>query len=305
MKVLLVIISFFVCLTTFSQTRFKFKQYMIHQSLYNPGYADRETKYSFNSLYRRQWLRQENFPEAFFIYGHYNFDKTHSVTGIISNDLINKYNQFEISGSYIYNIELAKDVNLGLGAKIAFNEQNLIVHDDLVYFDPNEPTLDGNFTNKYLNFGTGISLTSKTLNLHIALPYMFGNNFLSPTKNYTFQSNHLYASAGYKVRFNDWSVMYPTVMLYGVGGSKFHGSFNVNFLSNQLIWFGAGIDSEFTMNASLGVFMMSGFRVVYVIDNRFFPANQTTGVSHELSVSYAKSLRDNPFKRRKHNRRRR
>ena len=298
MRSIIILFSFIFIFNVSAQTRYKLKQYMIHPTVFNPGFADPESKYSINSLYRRQWLRQQNYPETFFIFGHYNFDNTHSVTGQISNDLMNQYNQFEISGSYVYNIDLGNDFNLGLGAKIGFNEQNLIKN-NLTYFDPNEPLLDGNFTNKYLNFGTGVSLSSKSLNVHIALPYLFGNNFLSPSKNYNFKSNTLYSSIGYKIRKNDWFIIYPSAMFYIVGGSKFHGSFNVNFLSNQFIWFGAGMDTEYTINATMGLFLISGFRIVYTIDNKFFPANQTTGVSHEVSLSYAKSLKYNAFNKRK------
>jgi type IX secretion system PorP/SprF family membrane protein len=298
MKLVFLTIAFLFTFILSAQQKFKFKQYMIHQTLYNPGFVDIESKYSFNSLYRRQWLRQENYPEAFFVYGHYNFDPTHSVSGMISNDLVNKFNQFEISGSYVYNIRLANDMNIGLGVKAGFNEQNLIVH-DLTYFDPVEPTLSGNFTNRFINFGTGVSLTSSTINAHIALPYLMGNNFISPEKNLSFKSNHLYASVGYKFRNNDWFVFYPSAMFYAVRGSKFHGSLNVNFLSDQLFWYGFGVDTDLTVNMTLGLFTFSGFRVIYVIDNKFFPSNQTTGFSHELSVSYAKSLKYNPFSKRK------
>jgi type IX secretion system PorP/SprF family membrane protein len=298
MKLVILFLLSFLAFSSFSQQKFKFKQYMIHQTLYNPGYVDTETKYSFNSLYRRQWLRQENYPEAFFAYGHYNFDPTHSVSGMISNDLVNKFNQFEISASYVYNLKLTNDYNLGLGIKAGYNEQNLL-KTDLTYFDPVEPTLDGNFTNRFINFGTGVSISSDRLNLHIALPYLLGNNFISKYKNLSLESNHLYASLGYKIRMSDWLIIYPNSMFYAVRGSKFHGSLNVNILSNQLFWYGLGIDSDLTVNLSLGLFTFSGFRIIYVIDNKFFPSNQTTGFSHEMSLSYAKSIKYDAFSKRK------
>jgi type IX secretion system PorP/SprF family membrane protein len=298
MKLIILLLFSLLVFSSFSQQKYKFKQYMIHQTLYNPGFVDTETKYSYNSLYRRQWLRQENYPESFFAYGHYNFDPNHSVSGLISNDLINKFNQFEISASYVYNIELGYDYNLGMGIKAGYNEQNLL-DENLTYFDPIEPTLNGNFTNRFMNFGTGISLSSNKLNVHLALPYLLGNNFLSKEKNFSLKSNHLYASLGYKIRISDWLVIYPNSMLYAVRGSKFHGSLNVNVLSNQLFWYGMGVDSDLTVNLTLGLFTLSGFRVIYVIDNKFFPANQTTGFSHEMSVSYAKSLKYNAFKKKK------
>lgn len=286
----------------FGQMKFKFKQYMLHQTIYNPGFIDVETKFSVNSLYRRQWLRQENYPEAFFVYGHYNISRRHAVAAILSNDLINKYNQFEFSGSYVYNIPVGRDYNLGFGVKAGFIEQNLL-SSNLTYFDPTEPVLaDGNFTARFLNIGTGVSFTSRDLSLHFGLPQLFGNRFVNQEQVYTLKHVHFFMNMGYKFRQTDWFIIYPNVMMYAVKGSKFHGSMHVNFLASQLVWGGFGLDSDLTVNANIGLFTQSGFRFVYSIDNRFFPKNQTTGVSHELSLSFAKTIKDNPFSKPRHKR---
>lgn len=285
--------------TSFTQMKYSFNQYMLHQTIYNPGYVDVETKFSANALYRRQWLRKENFPETFFMYGHYNFNRNHGVGLILSNDLINSFNQFEIGANYVFNIPLGKRFNLGLGAKVGLIEQNLI-NNKLKYFDPVEPTLEGgNFTSKILNLGTGVSLISRDLIVHIGLPQLFGNRFLNPDKAYSVKNSHLFMNVGYKYHHSDWFVVYPNIMLYAVPGSKYHSSINVNFLASQLLWFGAGVDTELTVNGAMGVFTQSGFRFVYSLDYRFFYVTQTTGVSHELSLSYAKTIRDNPFSKRR------
>ncbi|MCE3297207.1 MAG: hypothetical protein K0R65_2921 [Crocinitomicaceae bacterium] len=300
MRLLIALLFLLPAFVSFGQLKYKFKQYMLHQTIYNPGYVDPDTKFSFNTLYRRQWLRQQNYPEAFFAYAHYNFDGgTHAVAGILSNDLINKYNQFEISASYVYNIPVG-DYNLGLGAKLGFMEQNLL-NTNLTYFDPVEPVLaEGDYTTKFLNLGTGISFTSRDLSLHFGIPQLFGNRFINDDAIYDTKNAHLFFNAGYKFHRTDWFILYPNIMTYIVRGSKFHGSFHMNFLASQLVWGGVGIDTDLTLNASAGLFTQSGFRVVYSIDNRFFPKNQTTGVSHEISVSYAKTIKDNPFSRRKY-----
>ena len=229
----------------FGQMKFKFKQYMLHQTIYNPGYVDPETRFSVNTLYRRQWLRQENYPEAFFVYGHYNFeDGRHAVAGIMSNDLINKYNQFEFSANYVYNIPVGYDYNLGLGIKAGFIEQNLL-NTNLTYFDPDEPVLaDGNFTTHFFNLGTGISFTSRDLSLHFGVPQLFGNRFINDQEIYNVKNAHLFFNAGYKFHKTDWFIVYPNIMMYAVRGSKFHGSFHLNFLASQLVWGGFGVDSE-------------------------------------------------------------
>lgn len=300
MRFLIACVLLLPAFACFGQMKFKFKQYMLHQTIYNPGYVDPETKYSINSLYRRQWLRQENFPEAFFVYGHYNITPNHGVSAIMSNDLINKYNQFEFGVSYVYNIALGYDYNLGVGVKAGFIEQNLL-NTELTYFDPVEPVLaDGNFTAKFLNLGTGFSLTSRDLSVHFGIPQLFGNRFINQEMVYDTKNVHMFMNLGYKFRKTDWFIIYPNVMMYAVRGSKFHGSMHLNFLASQLVWAGFGVDTDLTLNGCVGLFTQSGFRFAYSIDNRFFPKNQTTGVSHELSVSYAKTIKDNPFSKRKY-----
>lgn len=301
MRKLLFSIALLTSFCASGQMKYKFKQYMLHSMMYNPGYIDLDTKYSFNTLYRRQWLRKENFPEAFCAYGHYQLDPYNAVGLVISNDLINKYNQFEIGANYCYNLFLGDDYNLGLGMKVGMIEQNLI-KTDLTYFDPVEPVLsDGEYTQKFLNVGAGVSLTSKDLTINFSVPQFFGNHLLNPEKTYNLKYCNFFFNAGYKFRQNDWFVTYPSIMFYAVRGSKFHGAAHINFLASQLVWFGAGLDTDLTVNAHFGLFLQSGFRIAYTVDNRFFPKNQTTGFSHELSVSYAKSLKYNPFHKKKTN----
>lgn len=281
-----------------AQSRPILNQYMLHQPTFNPGYLDPTTKFSVNSLYRRQWMQQNNFPEIGYLYGHYNFDRTHGLGAMISNDLMNGLNQFEASVNYVYNVPLANGYNLGMGIKAGFNEQNLI-SPELTYFDPTEPTLASGFTHRYMNLGVGASISSKTFDVHLSLPYIFGNHLLNKSLIYSSQYNHLYFSTGYKIRFSDWFIMYPTAIVTAVRGSRVHAKVNVNFLASQLIWYGVGISSDLAANLSLGVFTQGGLRFTYSYDNSFFTKHFNTGISHEISVSYAKTLENNPFNKRK------
>lgn len=289
----------FIAFQSFTQLKFKFKQYMLHQTVFNPGYVDTESKYSFNSIYRRQWLRKESFPEAFVLYGHYNFDPNNGMGVVLTNDLLSNYNQFEISTNYVHNIKIGDDYNLGLGLRLGLIEQNYLSQ-KYTYFDPNEPVLaTPNYTNRFLNIGTGVSFTSRELSLHVGLPQLRGNRFINQDDLYSFKNSQLYINAGYKFRQNDWFIVYPSLMIYATKGSATHASFFTNFLYGQLFWTGIGLDSDLTISGTIGLFTFSGFRIVYTIDNQFFYSDKSTGISHEVSVSYAKTIKHNAFTRRK------
>lgn len=302
MKIVLFLPILLIAVAGRTQLKTKFNQYMLHQMVFNPGYVDPETKFSANFIYRRQWLKQENFPEAAYLYGHYNINENNGVGLLINNDLFNKFNQFEIAANYVYNIPFGYDFNLGLGVKLGFNEQHLL-NQNLTYFDPVEPTLAGQtYTNRFVNVGGGVSISSSTFNFHLSLPYVFGNNMMNPAKNYQVKSNHLYSSIGYKFRFSDWFILYPSAMLNGVRGSRLHAAVNVNALYGQLFWCGLGLDSDYTANVSVGLFTMSGFRIIYTYDDTYFTKHQVTGASHEFSLSYGKTIKNNPFKKKRFSR---
>ncbi|MBI2259737.1 MAG: PorP/SprF family type IX secretion system membrane protein [Flavobacteriia bacterium] len=292
-----VIIFLFYNFNLSAQIRPVLSQYMLHQSTYNPGYSDPDTRFAINGFYKRQWVTHNNFPEAGIIYGHYNLNESHGVGAVISNDLMNGVNFFEFGINYTYNIPVFYEANLGLGLKAAFSEQNLL-NKSLIHFDP-EPLLDNSTTFTYLNAGLGLSLTSPRFNLFVSAPYLFGNSFLNQKSTYTLKNNQFYLNIGYKFRNDDWFIFYPTALITAVQGATIHGKFNSNFLISQLVWAGLGVSTDLTLNVCLGVFSMGGIRVVYSVDTSILTSHKSTGITHEFSLSYAKTLNQNPFHKRR------
>jgi type IX secretion system PorP/SprF family membrane protein len=293
------LISFFllICFTSYGQVRQVLGQYMLHPQTYNPGYSDPDTKFSVNGIYKKQWVSQNNFPDAGIIYGHYNFNETHGAGLMISNDLMNSVNHFELAANYVYNIPIFSEANLGLGFKLAFCEQNLL-KPNLIYFDP-EPLLDGGQTFTYINAGAGLSITSPTFNFHFSAPYFFGNRYLNSNDVYTFKYNHLYMNIGYKFRNDDWFIFYPTALVTAVEGAQLRATVNSNFLFSQLVWTGVGVSSDLTLSFMAGIFAMGGLRVTYGFEHSYFTKHNSTGVTHEVSLNYAKTINNNPFNKKK------
>jgi hypothetical protein len=75
-------------------------------------------------------------------------------------------------------------------------------------------------------------------------------------------------------------------------------SFDGHFLIGQFIWFGGGYRSDNTLALSAGVFLEKGLRIVYTYESASFSPHKRMDLSHEISLNYARSLKDNPFSQR-------
>jgi len=285
-----------------AQNRLAINQYMLNPGVYNPAAIDVTTKFGGNLIARKQWMRQDNAPETYLLNGHYNFSRNHGVGFMASNDRIDLFNQMEVSANYAYRVWIQDKVAIGFGVKAAFYSKSL-VSDRYTYFSPLEPTLqDGALKQSGVNFGAGISVTSHNFDFNVSMPYLVANN-LPKSDPYWLEtaSNHVYASAGYKIRMNhDDFILYPTAMVKAVGGSPTQGSLDINMLFNQLVWVGVGAKTDNTIVGSFGFFFYNGLRIIYNFDSAVFTRHSNLGVSHELSVGYAMTLEKNPFTVRKH-----
>jgi type IX secretion system PorP/SprF family membrane protein len=284
-----------------TQLRSNFSQYMLNQGAINPGFADIQTRYGGSLSARKQWMTMSGTPFTVFANGHYSFTKNHAVGGTIVNDNVNEVNTLDISANYVYHAWLTRKLALGLGVKLGF--QQLSMKNDYVYFDATaatDPTLDYRKSGG-LNLGAGLSLQSENLLFGFSMPYLFNNTYSNKKSAiYTTEDNHFYTTLGYKIRFSDAFVLYPSLMLKGVSGAPYSMSFDGHVLINQFFWFGGGYRSDNTVAISGGIFLEKGLRVVYTYETAYFSPHKRMDVSHEISLNYARSIFDSPFAKRRY-----
>jgi type IX secretion system PorP/SprF family membrane protein len=270
---------------------------MLNQNTFNPGYLDAFTRYGGSLIGRKQWTTTANSPLSFQGQGFYQFTKNHGVSGLINQDNVENFNTLEISGSYTYHAWIKKKMAIGMGIKAGFEQRSQF--NNYVYFNEMEPTLD-NTTRGAFQLGTGISLQSQNFDFGLSLPQIFNNTLPNKSKTYQTIYNTFYGHIGYKLRFNDNFILYPTAFIRGVKGSLPSMSFDGHFLINQSIWLGGGYRSDNSVSLSFGVFFMKGLRVIYNYETAFFSPHKRLDVTHEVSIRYARSIADNPFARRKY-----
>jgi type IX secretion system PorP/SprF family membrane protein len=288
--------------TAQAQLRPNFSQYMLNQGVINPGHVDIETRFGGIVSARKQWMTMSGTPFTVFANGHYRLTRNHAVGTTISNDNINEVNTLDISACYTYQAWLTSKLSLGLGIKAGF--QQLSVNGDYVYFDHpsggTDPTLDYRKSGG-LNLGAGLSLQSQNLLVGFSMPYIFNNAYSNKKSTiYETEHNHFYTTLGYKIRFNDNFILYPSMLFKGVSGAPLSMSFDGHVLINQRFWFGGGYRSDNTVALSGGVFLEKGLRIIYTYESATFSPHKRMDNTHEISLNYARSIFDSPFQRRQY-----
>lgn len=297
MKKILFICCLFAGTPVFSQMRMNFNQYMLNPGLYNPAYVDVQTRFGAALTTRKQWMTGGETPLTVAANGFYRFTKNHSAGMVVTNDHAAQLNVLDIGFSYAYHAWITRKLAIGFGLKLGYQQRSLGA--DYVYFDgPIDPTLTrlkaGGF-----NMGAGLTVQSKNLTFGLGLPYMF-NNAVDSTYIYGTQDNHFYGNIGYKVRFNDNFVLYPSIMVRGVAGAPMSMSFDGHVLIQQLVWFGGGYRSDNTIGASVGIFLQEGLRIIYSYENSYFTPHKRFDSSHEITLNYAHTIEQSPFAERRY-----
>ncbi len=296
MRNYILFIALTFCSYSFSQMRSGISQYMLNQQQFNPGFSDITMRYNASLSVKRLWMTNPTTPLSFFANGGYSFTKNHYVGGVAMQDKIASTNTIDIAGQYTYHVWLNSTTAIGLGIKAGFQQRSLGAN--LVYFDSNEPNLEKTSTAGF-NLGTGMSIQSKNFDFGVSLPYIFDNQLNKKPYIYETKYNHFYSHLGYKMRINDDFILFPSAMVKGVKGSPLSMNFDLHFLGNQFFWLGGGYRSDNTVHVSLGVFMEKGLRLIYSYETSYFTGHKRFDAGHEISLSYARALQDNPFARRK------
>lgn len=282
---------------SFAQNRPLYNQYMLNQGLINPGYMDITTRYSASLNFRKQWMTTGATPLSFSANGHYHFTKNHGIGSVIVNDYLNGFNTLNANVNYNYHLWLGNNTALGLGVSMGFESRSL--NGNYIYFDPEEATLNQRSTLGF-NAGTGLSIQSQNLDFGVSLPYLFNNYLPNDAVQYSTVYAPIYSHLGYKVRFNDNFIFYPTIMARLQRGAPASLSFDGHILLSQMLWFGGGYRSDNSVQGSVGVFLEKGLRVVYTYESSFFSGHKSIHNTHEFTINYARTIDDAPFRKRQY-----
>lgn len=286
-------------LQAFAQNRTTYNQYIINPGTYNPGYIDINAEAGFSAIYRRQWLQQANGPQSVLANGFYNISRNHGVGVTFSNDGVDKYNQMEAGANYVYHLWHNESLAIGLGAKVNYYQQSYN-QSHYTVFDAYDTTLSLGQKLSGVNFGFGVSLTTRNFLFNLGMPGLFANSLGNSEYRYSLKNSHYYLSTGYKFTVNEDLVFYPTIFAKTAIGAPLNYAADLNFILKQKFWLGAGYKSGNSVVATFGMYFENGLRVVYNMESMPISKFTGAGFSHEISIGLGQGFGPLSFGKRHH-----
>lgn len=286
-----------------------FTQYREYQTILNPAavgssYFALDQNLTFGASYRNQWTGFKNAPTTATLRGEYLYENTgfsllsggyilHDQTGPTGNTGI--YGRI---GGVISPDPYYGGISVGLTAGAV----QYRVKGDEIFLREEGDILDGESQSKISpDVGFGIYAYKNIRRGDyvyggISVPQVLGLDLSYKTDNGEYQTQriqHIYAMAGYLLRFKDESFIEPTVWAKYVKGADVNVDFNFRYQMQSNFWIGIGGSTSEAVHAEVGVLLGDNagldntIRIGYGFDYSFSSFGPFTGSTHEFSITYS------------------
>ncbi|MFT4759788.1 MAG: type IX secretion system PorP/SprF family membrane protein [Paraglaciecola sp.] len=309
LQLMLISILLLVFLNVNAQQLPLFTQYREYQTILNPAaigssYFAHDQNLTFGASYRNQWTGLKNGPTTAILRGEYLYENTgfsllsggyilHDETGPTSNTGV--YGRI---GGVISPDPYYGGISVGLtggivqyrvnGEEITLREQGDILDGESQ--SKISPDVGfGIYAYKYVRRGDYVYGG-------ISVPQVLGLDLSYQTDNGEFQTQriqHMYAMAGYLLRFKDESFVEPTVWAKYVKGADVNIDFNFRYQMQSTFWIGIGGSTSKAVHAEAGILLGNNagldntIRIGYGYDYNFSSFGPFAGPSHEINISYS------------------
>ena len=295
-----------------------YSQYMMDAFLVNPAVAGAEGVTAFNLTARKQWAGYGEGPSTFAISGQHRVLKTShrhrsrlikshirrrrpsgrtGLGGFIFNDNNGRIHRTGMQGTYSYHIQLDRELQLSLGASIAFfqfranvnSEDGEMLNDPLLISKTSKFAPDANvgILISSSEFYAGLSVTSL-----FQSSIQFGNNTNTETAYRLLRQYYLVGGYRYSPRGSNLAVE-PSLLFTITERFQYAVDFNVKGYYLEDYWAGVSIKSSGAGAAVFGL-KYQNYYFGYAFD---YPFNGATGLSkfgsHEvmIGVKFGDSMR--------------
>ena len=274
----------------------KFSQNMFLIPVYNPGAVGSTNKICLGAAFRNQWTGLPNAPVVTTFTAHMpvNFlGRTHGVGINMMNDNLGFNNDFQISASYAFRMDLGSG-SLGIGANLGLANQSLSPSwngADVITPDSDDAIPKNGGSVFGFDMGLGVFYNTDNLYVGASTTHLNQTSFDYPEEvAETRLIRHYYLVAGYTIQLNNpmFEIM-PSLMLQSDARSN-HIYVNTNVRYNKRFWGGVSYSVGGALTALFGVELMNGIKIGYSYDFELSPLMKYNSGSHEITVRYCFDL---------------
>lgn len=286
MKVFLIGLSVFFCLSANAQQDPLYSQYLNNPFVLNPAYAGLTNNLNFSLGYRSQWAGFEGSPKTINFNSHISLHDNKMGAGLmVISDQIGNSTVNEVFGSYSYRINLtdSKILSFGLQAGIA-NYQ--IDNSKVNPFDSGDPLFTGNNSETKPSFGFGAILKDDKFFVSLSVPRMLRTTIETQGKQASLYTQHYYLMGSYLFFLSERIRFKPSTLLKFVSGAPASVDLNASFIINEKYQAGLLTRSFNTYGLFVQALWNDSFRFGYTFEMPTGSSVGTNFTSHEITIGY-------------------
>ena len=269
----------------YGQQQALFSQYMFNGLGINPAYAGMSGSLDIAALARWQWVGIEGAPTTTTLSAHAPIQSKKIGLGLtISRDEIGITDQTTVFAAYAYRLQVGKGhLSMGLqGGFTSFNGN----YNDLYTLNP-DVTFQGQASEFLPNAGAGLFYHTAVYYVGFSAPMLIQNKIQNNSTDIFTQRRQYFLTSGAVVNLSRHVKAKPNILVNMVDGAPVSVDYNVNFLFNEVIWFGVSYRPPESLIFITQLDIDQRFRIGYAYDHIIERTlSNVASSSHEILLSY-------------------
>jgi type IX secretion system PorP/SprF family membrane protein len=277
----------------FSQQLHFTSQYLLHNSMYNPGAAGIKDNTSTLGLsYRNQWASFPGNPKTFMVFGDFNLQKMKAgISSYLYRDVTGPTSRTGVQLAYSYHLKLNEKAKLGLGLEMRVL-QFAIDKTKLTDALGNDPVLSGSANKIAPDAGAGVYYTNGKLSAGIAVSQLIQSKLeLAPVSGSNLRAKlyrHYNFTGSYKILTGDDIYLIPNFMYRLVQNAPSEFDMGCKLDYQQKIWFNLNYRDKQFWSVQAGLTILKKVGLGYSYDYYLNPATLDNSgfAAHEFSLLF-------------------
>jgi type IX secretion system PorP/SprF family membrane protein len=276
-----------------------FEQYQFNQLAINPGYAGSQGTLDVVAFAQRQWVKLEGAPQTESVTINSSLGNGKIGLGAkVLHDVIGNAAKTTFAIDYAYRMYTnSGTLAIGLEASAAQYDLNLSLLDAYQNGDPAFIGAPSNFMS--YNAGLGLWFHSQSFFLGVSVPNIIEatdantNSELFSNLNLFDQSQHVFLTAGYLFRMNEFVAVKPHGMLRYDLNSNLVADGSLSLIFKDVLWLGGTYRTAGSFSVMGEYFFDLGnslqdqhLGVGYAFNQRTDETQSVFGATHEIFITY-------------------
>lgn len=285
MRTIIALLFTVICASSFAQNTYRFSQFNLAKSLYNPAALATDASYSADLIYRNQWAGIDGAPSTFGFNAAYELMEEMAVGINFYSDKIGLTQTNSFTAQYSYRLLFDKRKYLAFGLGIGGDNYSSNLGAATV-IEANDPAFAQSYSKFRVNGSFGMYYRSSNFYAGFSIPQLFQNSSTKISDTRNVERWHYNFISGYFIEVSDNFIFNPNVQIKATWNAPIQGDLVLRGISNNL-GFSLGYRTENSLILGMDFMFARKVRVGYAFNHDFGSLARVKGMSHEICLGLA------------------